>query len=84
MKFYKLLALLIVLAHTPCVYAYIDPGSGSFMLQMLIASLIGTIFTLKMYFKNLKEKLLKFLFPRSEKYKISSNDLDINEPPPKE
>jgi len=31
--------------------AYLDPGSGSFILQLLIASLLGGIFVLKAYWK---------------------------------
>ena len=30
--------------------AYIDPGTGSFLLQMLIASLLGALLTMKLWF----------------------------------
>ncbi len=36
------------------VNAYIDPGTGTFVLQMLFASLIGGLFTIKMYFQKVK------------------------------
>ncbi len=29
--------------------AYLDPGSGSFLLQLLIAALLGSLFLLKAY-----------------------------------
>jgi hypothetical protein len=30
-------------------YAYLDPGSGSFLIQLLIAALLGGLFLLKAY-----------------------------------
>lgn len=35
-------------------HAYLDPGSGSFILQMLIAGLLGAIFTVKMWYAAVK------------------------------
>lgn len=71
----KLYASFLLLCFTiPSAYAYIDPGSGSFMLQMLIASLIGASFTIKAYFKTIKEKI-KTLFgkPSEEPMQNSEN-----------
>ena len=31
--------------------AYLDPGSGSFLLQLLIAALLGGLFLLRVYWK---------------------------------
>ena len=36
------------------VQAYVDPGTGSFVIQMLFASAIGGLFTIKMYFQKIK------------------------------
>ena len=33
--------------------AYLDPGSGSFILQLLIASLVGGAFLLKTYWRRI-------------------------------
>ena len=33
-------------------YAYLDPGSGSFLLQLLAAALLGGLFLLKTYWAN--------------------------------
>ena len=30
-------------------YAYLDPGTGSYMLQLLIASLVGALFAIKIF-----------------------------------
>lgn len=36
------------------VHAYIDPGTGSIMLQVLIGILVGLLFSLKMFWKKIK------------------------------
>ena len=35
-------------------YCYIDPGTGSFMLQILVGIIIGAIVTLKVYWAKTK------------------------------
>ena len=37
--------------------AYLDAGTGSYVLQMVIAGTLGGFFTLKTYWKILKSKL---------------------------
>jgi len=44
-------------------YAYIDPGSGSMVIQMLIGVLVGAVITIKIYWYKLKEK---FIFKKSK------------------
>ena len=44
--------LLFVLAKNS--EAYIDPGSGSYVLQLLVASFFAVLFTLKMFWRNIK------------------------------
>jgi hypothetical protein len=44
--------------------AYLDPGSGSFFLQLLIASLLGALFVLKTYWGRVKAFFAR-LFKRS-------------------
>ncbi len=34
--------------------AYLDPGSGSFLIQLLIAGLVGAGFLVKVYWKKIK------------------------------
>jgi len=41
--------------------AYLDPGSGSFLVQLLIAGLVGVGFLIKAYWKKIKG-----LFNRSD------------------
>jgi hypothetical protein len=47
----------------PGVCAYIDPGSGSIILQVIIAGLVGTLFVLKFYFRQVVN-FFKNLFSR--------------------
>lgn len=35
-------------------YAYLDPGSGSYILQLLVASLLGLLFSLKLFWNRIR------------------------------
>lgn len=35
-------------------HLYLDPGSGSFLLQILLAAILGSAFAIKMYWRKLK------------------------------
>lgn len=48
---------------------YIDPGSGSYLVQVIIAAVLGALF----YFKNLWFRIKSF-FARSKKEPPSGND----------
>lgn len=47
-------ALLAVLTYAGPVYAYLDPGTGSIILQGLIAGVAGLLVVLKLYWARLK------------------------------
>lgn len=38
-------------------FAYIDPGSGSMVIQMLIGALVGVGITLKVYWYKIKDRI---------------------------
>jgi len=44
--------LMLALAREAC--AYIDPASGSFILQMLIAGIVGAGFAVKIFWRNIR------------------------------
>jgi len=44
-------------------HAYLDPGSGSFILQLLLAALVGGLFIIKTYWKRISAFIRK-LFSR--------------------
>jgi hypothetical protein len=46
---YALIAVLASLLLAREAYAYLDPGTGSYVLQILIASLVGALFMLKVF-----------------------------------
>ena len=43
-----------LLCFVPTADAYLDPGSGSFIIQMIIASVAGAAYALKMYWNRIK------------------------------
>ncbi len=44
-------------------FAYLDPGSGSYLLQLLIASLVGALLALRVYWSKVKAFVMR-LFGR--------------------
>jgi hydrogenase-4 membrane subunit HyfE len=59
----------LVLLHaitTQQAYAYIDPGTGSYILQMTIAALLAGLFTMKLFMNKIKT-LFKNFFSRKNK-----------------
>jgi hypothetical protein len=50
--------------------AYLDPGSGSFLIQLLIAGLVGAGFLVKVYWKKIKG-----LFNRSASKKDDDSEI---------
>jgi hypothetical protein len=50
--------------------AYLDPGSGSFIIQLLLAALLGSLFLIKAYWQKIKSLFHK---------KISHEDQDSEE-----
>jgi hypothetical protein len=43
------------------VYAYLDPGAGSYIFQLLVAGVVGLGFLLKLYWERIRG-FVKFLF----------------------
>jgi hypothetical protein len=49
-------------------YAYLDPGTGSYIFQILIATLIGALFAVKMFWRQIV-LFFKNLFLKKEEHK---------------
>ena len=47
-------SILLCLVFPSSAYAYIDPGTGSLIFQMLLAGLIGILFAIKVYWRKIK------------------------------
>lgn len=59
-----LLVVSLYLVFPPFAYAYLDPGTGSYVFQLLIAGLVGLGFLVKVYWNKIKLFLTR-LFSRS-------------------
>lgn len=40
------------------VYAYLDPGSGSYFFQFIVATLLGAVFSIKLFSNKIKSFLV--------------------------
>ncbi len=59
-------------------YAYLDPGTGSYLLQIIAAGLFATLFLFKNWWKKIQEFFVKIfrriLFPRKVSPKHDEKD----------
>jgi hypothetical protein len=46
---------LLLFASTQVAQAYVDPGTGSYVIQILIAALAGAAFAVKIYWRKIKQ-----------------------------
>jgi hypothetical protein len=56
-----LLAVVLLLILTRDSFAYVDPGGGSFVLQLIVAGLIGAALAVKALWQNIKRFFSKLL-----------------------
>lgn len=47
-------------------YAYLDPGTGSYILQLILGVLLGAFFAVKIFWKNIKASFSN-LFSKRQK-----------------
>ena len=72
MNFYKNALKMTTLAGACCLlfplraYSYIDPGTGSYIFQIVIAAFVALSFAVKVYWHKIK-KLVGGLFAKKEK-----------------
>ncbi len=61
-----ILVFLVALAAFPNVaYAYLDPGTGSYLVQLVIASVLSALFVVKIYWNKIKHSIRHLLSPSS-------------------
>ncbi len=60
-KWVFLILVLVAVCLVPIqhVQAYIDPGTGGYLLQIILAALFGALFTLKVCWKKIKETMIR-------------------------
>lgn len=51
------------------VHAYLDPGTGSYVLQLVLAGVLGGMFAVKLFWKNIKGFFSNIFSSRREKEK---------------
>jgi hypothetical protein len=61
LRFWPFLAISLILGQFSIsnAFAYIDPGSGSMIVQMLIGTLVGAGIAIKIYWQKIKMKFMK-------------------------
>lgn len=60
------LIYILLIAVATC-YAYIDPGTGSYVIQVIIALLAGFLFSIKLFWKKIFN-FFKKIFKRPDTY----------------
>jgi hypothetical protein len=52
---------------TQAAFAYLDPGTGSYIFQVLVATAIGGFFAIKMYWQKIKNFFSNHFNKKTEK-----------------
>jgi len=60
-------------------YAYIDPGTGSYFLQMLLAMLLGGLFAIKIFWSKIKSGLKSIFRMNKNKEKKNKDNSNVKE-----
>lgn len=51
---------------TENAYAYLDLGSGNYLIQMIVAGFLTSVFAIKMYFQRLISFIKRFFKPENQ------------------
>ena len=60
MRIFLTALFLFSIVLTSTAYAYIDPGAGSMMFQIIIAFVVGALFTIKLWLTKVKMLVRNF------------------------
>ncbi len=66
-------ATVLLLLQSVNAHAYIDPGTGSYMLQLIMAGVVGLVVTVKMYYHRIRATISR-LFGGASKDTTPSDD----------
>lgn len=62
-----LISLFILVALAPkTTHAYVDPGTGSYVIQIILGTVLGGMFAIKMYSRKIKSFLGKFFTKKDD------------------
>ncbi|NTV31105.1 hypothetical protein HGA91_03980 [candidate division WWE3 bacterium] len=70
-----LVLFFLSITFTPHAHAYLDPGTGSYLIQLLIGGAVGGGFLIKTYWAALKERWSK-LWKKKQPTQTSSDNHD--------
>jgi hypothetical protein len=65
-----LFVILLTFMPTTTAYAYLDPGSGSLIVQVIIAGILGILVALKLYWT----RITNFILRRKPEIETESNE----------
>jgi hypothetical protein len=66
----------------PLAQAYIDPGTGSLIIQGLVAAFVGAAFALKNFYYTKVKRVIDFVLGRKPVAPPPHDDASDNPPPP--
>lgn len=66
-----LLLCILMLLYPTLSFAYLDPATGSMILQMIVAAVLGSLLTIKIFWKHIKVFFLTKVLKRDN---VESND----------
>lgn len=58
---------IVYLIFPQTIFAYLDPGTGSYILQIVLAAIVGAAFTIKLYWTKVKSFVVNLFTRRSKK-----------------
>ncbi|MEX0616486.1 MAG: hypothetical protein WD231_01575 [Candidatus Woykebacteria bacterium] len=73
--FLLFLALFVISARP--AHAYLDPGSGSYILQILIATGVGALFAVKTFWLQIKDFFTSLIGRKKQKTKSAPKNNDM-------
>lgn len=53
MKIFIMMVAILMIVLSRDAHAYLDPGTGSYMLQIIIAGIVSVLFSLKMFWRRI-------------------------------
>ena len=73
-NYFQFLIALLIFINPVYVYAYLDPGTGSMLIQMLIGGVVAAMFTIKIYWYQLKSFMKRNLGKKDTQLNEDSNN----------
>lgn len=72
-RYIIIFTLLLLVGSTQRADAYLDPSTGSYLLQIMTATIFGGLFVVKTWWKEIKRIVMNVIFRKD--VKTSENDL---------